>query len=156
MSDKQEEQIDMFGEAVGKSEISTQLDRLLDEEAEYGWPETLRDLYSLIERTIDKHRHADELSVLLLSAICTNFGGARFYLPKGKSIEVMLRSMLVWKAFTGNNTFELSRQFKVSMREIQYILARMRKLESRARQRDLFAGTEQAAQGQTRKHGRLY
>ena len=94
--------------------------------------------------------------VILLSEIVQTFGGARFYLPRGKSIEVMVRSMMVWKAFTGNNTYELSRQFKVSMREIQYILARMRKLEARSRQRDMFAGTEQAAPSLVRKHGRLY
>lgn len=156
MGEIREEQIDMFGEAVGKSEIGAQLDRLLDENAEHGWPETLRDLYTLLERTIDKHRGDEELSVILLSEICTAFGGARFYLPKGKSIEVMLRSLLVWKAFTGDNSFELSRRFKVSMREIQYILARMRKLEARARQRDMFAGTEHMAPGPARKHGRLY
>ncbi len=151
-----EEQIEMFGEAVGKNEVGHHLDRLLNEDAEAAWPETLRDLYTLIDRTIEQHRDDESLSVILLSAIATTFGGARFYLPKGKSIEVMVRSMMVWKAFTGNNTYELSRQFKVSMREIQYILARMRKLENRARQRDLFAGTEQAAPSLIKRHGRLY
>lgn len=151
-----EEQIEMFGEAVGKNEVSHHLDRLLDEDAEAAWPETLRDLYTLIERTVEQHRNDESLSVILLSEIVQTFGGARFYLPRGKSIEVMVRSMMVWKAFTGNNTYELSRQFKVSMREIQYILARMRKLEARSRQRDLFAGTEQAAPELVRKHGRLY
>ena len=151
-----EEQIEMFGEAVGKNEVGHHLDRLLDEDAEAAWPETLRDLYTLIERTVEQHRNDESLSVILLSEIVQTFGGARFYLPRGKSIEVMVRSMMVWKAFTGNNTYELSRQFKVSMREIQYILARMRKLEARSRQRDMFAGTEQAAPSLVRKHGRLY
>lgn len=151
-----EEQIEMFGEAVGKNEVGHYLDRLLDEDAEAAWPETLRDLYTLIERTVEQHRNDESLSVILLSEIVQTFGGARFYLPRGKSIEVMVRSMMVWKAFTGNNTYELSRQFKVSMREIQYILARMRKLEARSRQRDMFAGTEQAAPSLVRKHGRLY
>jgi len=155
--DKRDEQtIDMFGEVIGQSEISSQLDRLLDEGSECGWPETLRDLYTLLEQIVEKHRGSDELSVILLSEICAAFGGAQFYLPKGKSIEVILRSMLVWKAFKGNNSFELSRRFKVSVREIQYILARMRKLEARARQRDLFAGTEHMVSGPVRKHGRLY
>lgn len=151
-----EEQIEMFGEAVGKNEVGHHLDRLLDEDAEAAWPETLRDLYTLIERTVEQHRNDESLSVILLSEIVQTFGGARFYLPRGKSIEVMVRSMMVWKAFTGNNTYKLSRQFKVSMREIQYILARMRKLEARSRQRDMFAGTEQAAPSLVRKHGRLY
>ena len=151
-----EEQIEMFGEAVGKNEVGHHLDRLLDEDAEAAWPETLRDLYTMIERTVEQHRNDESLSVILLSEIVQTFGGARFYLPRGKSIEVMVRSMMVWKAFTGNNTYELSRQFKVSMREIQYILARMRKLEARSRQRDMFAGTEQAAPSLVRKHGRLY
>ena len=63
-----EEQIEMFGEAVGKNEVGHHLDRLLNEDAEAAWPETLRDLYTLIDRTIELHRDDESLSVILLSA----------------------------------------------------------------------------------------
>jgi Mor family transcriptional regulator len=153
---KDRQTIDMFGCEIEKGELSTQLERLLDEDSGHGWPDTLRDLFSLIERVIDQHRDDELLSITLLSEICKAFGGDSFYLPKGQSISSLLRAIQVWKEFKGNNAFELSRKYKVSVREIQFIVARMRRLEMRRRQVDMFAGLDPLADGAGRKNGRPY
>lgn len=141
-SERDKDTIDMFGCEMEKGEVAAELDRLFDDQSKNGWPEVLRELYSLIERVVEEHTDYNTFSITLLSEICNAFGGDEFYLPKGKRISGILRGIRVWKEFKGDNQFELSRKYGVSVREIQYIIARMRKVEKRRRQPDLFAGTE--------------
>ncbi|MDU7778678.1 MAG: Mor transcription activator family protein [Aeromonas caviae] len=148
--------IDMFGCEVDRGEVAAELDRLFDDGTGHGWPEVLRELYNLIERVVEEHTDFNTFSITLLSEICNAFGGDEFYLPKGKRIAGILRGIRVWKEFKGNNAFELSRKYDVSVREIQYIIARMRRVEKRRRQPDLFDGSDDAVIHPARKNGRPY
>lgn len=60
------------------------------------------------------------------------------YLPKGKSLQKMMIDLQVWAKFTGDNTVELAREFNLTQREIWRITAKMRKLEMKRRQMDMF------------------
>lgn len=156
-SERDKDTIDMFGCEVEKGEVAAELDRLFgDEESEGRWPEVLRDLYNLIERIVEEHHDYNTFSITLLSEICNSFGGDSFYLPKGKKISAILRGIRVWKEFKGNNAFELAKKYDVTVREIQYIIARMRRVERQRRQPDLFAGTENELKLPKRKNRRPY
>ena len=74
----------------------------------------------------------------MLSEICGTFGGLQIYLPKGKSLQKMMIDLQVWAKFTGDNTVELAREFILTQREIWRITAKMRKLEIKRRQMDMF------------------
>lgn len=157
MSQERDKQtIDMFGCDIEKGELATQLETLFDDGSGHGWPDTLRDLFNLIEKVVEEHTDYNTFSITLLSEICKAFGGDSFYLPKGQRIASLLRAIQVWKEFKGNNAFELSRKHNVSVREIQFIVARMRRLEMRRRQGDMFPGLDPLADGTGRKNGRPY
>ena len=49
-----------------------------------------------------------------------------------------IRDLRVWSEFKGDNTFELAQKYKVTQREIWRITAKMRKLEMKRRQMDMF------------------
>lgn len=155
-SERDKDTIDMFGCEVERGEIAAELDRLFEDESSHGWPEVLRELYNLIERVVEEHHDYNTFSITLLSEICNAFGGDEFYLPKGKRIAGILRGIRVWKEFKGNNAFELAKKYDVTVREIQYIIARMRRVERQRRQPDLFAGTENELKLPKTKNGRPY
>lgn len=136
--DKRDEQtIDMFGCAMDDNLLSTNMD-LVEDEANSRWPEIMRELYSLLAATLKKHAGDPNLSLILLSEICGTFGGLQIYLPKGKSLQKMMIDLQVWAKFTGDNTVELAREFNLTQREIWRITAKMRKLEMKRRQLDMF------------------
>jgi len=148
--------IDLFGMTVDRAVIDASTYRLLNDETAPGWTESLRSMFDTIESVVDKHRNDEMLSFILLSEFCRMFGGAPFYVPTGKTLSSVLRSIQIWKEFKGNNVFELSRKFGVSTREIQFVLSRMRRSELRKIQGDMFAGLDEVADGHGRRNGRPY
>jgi Mor family transcriptional regulator len=148
--------VDLFGVGVDLDAIDPETYRMLSDETAPGWTELLRSMFDNFEQIINKHRDSPMLSLLLLSEHCRIFGGAHFYVPNGKTMTTMLRSIQIWKEFTGDNTFELSRKFGVSVREVQFVLARMRRSEMRKIQGDMFAGLDPVADGKGRRNRRVY
>ena len=91
----------------------------------------------------------------MLSEFCRTFGGAQLCAERqdpGHGIAVHPDMEGVHR----NNVFELSRKFGVSTREIQFVLARMRRSEMRKIQGDMFTGMDAVADGHGRKNGRAY
>ena len=135
--DRDEQTIDMFGEQLDAALLSDTIN-IIEDEKTARWPETMRELYSLLAATLKKHAGDPNLSLILLSEICGTFGGLQIYLPKGKSLQKMMIDLQVWAKFTGDNTVELAREFNLTQREIWRITAKMRKLEMKRRQMDMF------------------
>lgn len=148
--------IDLFGISVDLDAIDPETYRMLSDETSPGWTELLRGMFDTIDAVVEKHRDDKMLPFIMLSEFCRTFGGAPFYVPNGKTLATVLRSIQIWNEFTGNNVFELSRKFGVSTREIQFVLARMRRSEMRKVQGDMFAGVDAVADGKGRRNGRAY
>jgi Mor family transcriptional regulator len=157
MKDAHDQQsVDLFGISVDLDAIDPETYRMLSDETAPGWTELLRGMFDTIDAVVEKHRDDKMLPFIMLSEFCRTFGGAPFYVPNGKTLATVLRSIQIWNEFTGNNVFELSRKFGVSTREIQFVLARMRRSELRKVQGDMFAGLDDVADGKGRRHGRAY
>ncbi|MBC8674195.1 hypothetical protein H2136_18075 [Aeromonas hydrophila] len=74
-------------------------------------------MFDTIDAVVEKHRDDKMLPFIMLSEFCRTLA-APFYVPNGKTLATVLRSIQIWNEFTGNNVFELSRKFGVSTREI--------------------------------------
>lgn len=148
--------VELFGVGVDLNAIDPETYRMLSDDTAPGWSEQLRAMFDTIEHVVAAHRDSPMLSFVMLSEFCRTFGGAPFYVPNGKTLTTVLRSIQIWKEFNGKNQFELSRKFGVSVREIQFVLARMRRSELRKVQPDMFTGLDPVADGNGRRNGRAY
>ncbi len=64
---------------------------------------------------------------------CSEYGGGEFYLPKFLDPVRDKRDEAIWRDFNGSNSFELSQKYKLTERQIGFIIGLMRK---RATQRN--------------------
>jgi Mor family transcriptional regulator len=81
---------------------------------------------------------SESLSFKLSLAIGNHLGGMQFYLPRGDALVRYIRDMEIWDSFNGRNTKELAHKHHLTEKSIYEILARMRKIEQKRRQPDLF------------------
>lgn len=69
--------------------------------------------------------------------LCSEYGGNEFYMPKDLELARDKRDEEIWRAFTGNNGWELAAKYGLTERQIRFICAVMRKRAVRLNQLEL-------------------
>ncbi|PAR29533.1 Mor transcription activator family protein [Vibrio metoecus] len=132
----QEENFDMFGfDGVSLSDVEKLLG---DEESKARWPEMMLTIFESLKDECSKLGLDEKVAMVLLARLCKDTGGLQYYFPKGEMLEHQLRCMYIWREFNGHNVPELSRKYGISTQKIYLAISKMRKLEVRKRQRQLF------------------
>lgn len=67
-----------------------------------------------------------------------DWGGQIIYVPIGQGFDTMQRWQEIWGKFKGDNVAELAREYKLTEVHVYRIVSKMRELERRSRQSDLF------------------
>lgn len=129
-----EQQHDLFGDALDPS----LLEHAAVQAEQHRWPELLRDINSLLSNELEKRGVDNNLSLPLTYAIAKNLGGMQVYIPKGDALETMIRDMQIWAEFNGTNVAQLTLKYNVTFKTIYSVIARMRELERKRRQPDMF------------------
>lgn len=129
-----EQQHDLFGDALDPS----LLEYAVVQAEQHRWPELLRDINLLLSNELAKRGVDNHLSLPLTYAIAKNLGGMQVYIPKGDALETMMRDMQIWSEFNGNNVAQLTLKYNVTFKTIYSVIARMRELERKRRQPDMF------------------
>ena len=129
-----EQQHDLFGDALDPS----LLEQAVAQAEQHRWPELLRDINSLLRNELVKRGVDNNLSLPLTYAIAKNLGGMQIYIPKGDALETMMRDMQIWSEFNGNNVAQLTIKYNVTFKTVYSVIARMRELERKRRQPDMF------------------
>ncbi|MDA0148835.1 Mor transcription activator family protein [Vibrio sp. LaRot3] len=109
------------------------------EEEKKKWPMALLELRTLLLKELeayDVNEHEVALSMVL--AIGQKMGGEHQYIARGDILYRHVRNIEIWESYNGNNVKQLAHQYKVTDKTIYEILAKMKKLESKKWQPDLF------------------
>lgn len=107
------------------------------------YPELLADLALLTrEFLIDRAHVPSEQAELfareLAERVRHNFGGQIIYVPTGMGHDVAQRWQQIWNRFKGDNVPELAREFDCTEIHIYRVIRRMREIERRKTQGQLF------------------
>ena len=133
MTDKQD---DLFGD-IRDDSILEQLD---DNSAESRrFPALLAQLNALLRTELEKLGHDPRISLDLIYAISKSIGGMQLYFPRGTALESLIRDMKIWRDFNGKNIPELVERYHVTFNTVYAAIRRMRRLEQRKYQLDLFS-----------------
>lgn len=62
-----------------------------------------------------------------LHSVCEKYGGDSFYFPRDIDFPLEARDREIWDKFNGANTRELAREFRLTERQVRYIVKLMRK-----------------------------
>ncbi|HGY4723305.1 TPA: Mor transcription activator family protein [Citrobacter amalonaticus] len=130
-----EEQHDLFGDTQDDS-ILEQLDG--DTEESRRFPALLSQINTLLRGELEKHGVDPRLSLDLVYAMSQQIGGIQVYFPRGQMLEQLIRDMRIWRDFDGRNIPELVERYHVTFKTVYKAIRRMRKLEHRKHQPDLF------------------
>ncbi|KFB93040.1 positive regulator, partial [Trabulsiella guamensis ATCC 49490] len=68
----------------------------------------------------------------------SQIGGMQVYFPRGEVLNTIIRDMKIWRDFTGKNIPELVERYQVTYKTVYKAIRRMRRLEQRKYQPDLF------------------
>ncbi|MFV0511326.1 MAG: Mor transcription activator family protein [Shewanella algae] len=102
------------------------------------WPQTLREVYELLKHELAGHNEDPRLALDLIRVMSRHFGGQQIYFPRGVQLDYYLRDVQIWEEFDGKNVQALIRKFGVSHQTVYKAIAKMRDLEKRRRQPELF------------------
>ncbi|CAI0791492.1 Mor transcription activator family protein [Serratia ficaria] len=102
------------------------------------FPSLLLELNALLRSELEKLGDEPQHSIDLVIAISRHIGGIQVYLPKGQALEYLVRDMKIWRDFDGRNVSELAMKYRVTFKTVYKAINRMRKLESKKHQPDLF------------------
>ncbi|MEI6897870.1 MAG: Mor transcription activator family protein [Psychromonas sp.] len=106
------------------------------------WPELLQELLGVIEQTLTtqgfNEAQSKSLSLKLTLSISEHMGGIQVYFPRGDKLHKEIRDIEIWRNFKGHNIKQLARQYHLTDKTIYEITSRMRTLESKQRQPELF------------------
>ena len=102
------------------------------------WPEMMYAIFESLRFECKKLNIDERMAMIMLARLCKDVGGVQFYFPKGEVLEHQLKSMNIWRDFDGNNIFELAKKYDTSTQNIYAAIRKMRALECRKRQKQLF------------------
>ena len=74
---------------------------------------------------------------------CKAVGGGQLYLQNDKEFELLERDLAIWRDWTGNNIHELVEKYKISDRQIYFILDHLKK--HHAKQQAMLPGLDEVA-----------
>lgn len=133
----QEEQTELFDTHQLDPAILAHLDDIAPDEQER-WPELLKEFHDVLKAQLIRQGADATLAPGLLLALCEHLGGCQVYIPRGDALKRSVRDMQIWNEFNGHNVDELARRHQMSFVSIYKALARMRALERKRRQPELF------------------
>ena len=125
---------DLFGDVRDDSI----LDHIDDEVESSRFPSLLAELNALLRVELGRLGYDPKHSIELVAAISGKIGGMQVYFPRGQVLEQLVRDMRIWRDFTGNNVQELVEHYHVTYKTVYKAIKRMRRLEQRKYQPDLF------------------
>ncbi|ECF0259006.1 transcriptional regulator [Salmonella enterica subsp. enterica serovar Agbeni] len=103
------------------------------------FPSLLAELNALLRSELERLGGNPQHSLELVVAISNQIGGMQVYFPRGQALEYLVRDMRIWRDFTGGNIPELVERYHVTYKTVYKAIKRMRRLETRKHQMDLFA-----------------
>jgi len=98
--------------------------------------DVLTEQLCLIARLPD--HEAREIAQMATDYMSFHWGGVMLYFPKGHMRRLTKRDKEIFDAFNGRNKVALARQFGVTPRQVERIVAMQRALDRAARQGDMF------------------
>lgn len=130
---------DLFPDAPTPDDF---LEKVAIEAPDDAWPSLLAEMVAVLEGSF-RRSGLDEGTALQLAqraAIDTgrHFGGRPFYLPKGDRLVEAVRDRIIWRRHNGHNKFELAREYGLTPRRVEQILAEQRAIHVRRIQPELF------------------
>lgn len=128
----------MNGELFEDGQDDSILAQLDDGVESRRFPALLSELNALLRHELARLGYDPRHSIELVAAISSKMGGIQVYLPRGQALEFLIRDMRIWRDFTGNNVPELVERYRVTYKTVYKAIKRMRRLESRKYQPDLF------------------
>lgn len=102
------------------------------------FPALLTELNELLRGELERLGGNPRHSLELVIAISKHIGGIQVYLPRGQTLEYLVRDMRIWQDFDGRNVRELANRYHVTFKTVYKAIRRMRRLESQKRQPQLF------------------
>ena len=115
------------------------LDHLDDAEGERTrFPALLAELNALLRVELERLGGDPRHSLELVVAISKQIGGMQVYFPRGQVLEYLVRDMKIWRDYTGRNVPELVERYHVTYKTVYKAIKRMRKIEHRKHQPELF------------------
>ncbi|HHW4286127.1 TPA: Mor transcription activator family protein [Yersinia enterocolitica] len=102
------------------------------------FPELLKQINELLRCELERLGGNGKHSLELVVAISKQIGGSQVYFPRGQVLEDLVRDMRIWRDFDGHNINELVERYHVTYKTVYKAIRRMRKLESKKRQPELF------------------
>lgn len=85
---------------------------------------------TLAEQLSIPHAQAEMAMRGVAHVLCQEYGGQSIYVAKDTEFDLQLRDLALWQAFSGSNVTDLAVQFGISERQVEYIVAHMRRTES--------------------------
>jgi len=98
----------------------------------------LAELNALLRKELERFGYDPRHSIELVAAISSKIGGMQIYFPRGQVLEQLIRDMRIWRDFKGNNIPDLVERYQVTYKTVYKAIKRMRRLEQRKYQLDLF------------------
>lgn len=93
-------------------------------------PPILSDLVEVLTEALIEERipadQARQASLVAVDHMRETWGGDRFYMPKGLSLVLSKRDREIYRKFNGANHFSLAKEFGLTVRQIQNIIAKIR------------------------------
>ncbi|EPT7428694.1 Mor transcription activator family protein [Vibrio cholerae] len=132
-------QHDMFVHDAIDPRVLDNVSHLADENRT--WPNLLLELHGVIANSLKQHGvDSPEAALQAVLDIGEYMGGVQVYLPRGDRLRQQIRDMKIYKEFNGNNIRQLAHRYHLTDKAIYEIIAKLRKIEQRRRQPDLFGG----------------
>lgn len=107
------------------------------------WPQTLADLVDVTEAALTKAQlvpadEAKQAARHIVAALAYHLGAQPIYLPRGDALKTALQHVAIWHAWDGRagTKYALARQYNMSVRSIERVIA-----EQAALHRDRFQGS---------------
>ena len=107
--------------------------------SDQAWPGLLLELRGIIDDTLEgKGINNKALSLAIVLDIAEYMGGVQVYLPRGDKLRQQGRDIEIYEQFKGNNIKQLAHKYHLTDKTIYEIIAKMRNIELKQRQPDLF------------------
>jgi len=92
------------------------------------WPSSLQSLCELMRVTLEgqKVRNALAISEALATTLSIYLGDRVLYIPNGEHLKDVLRDIRIWREFEGDNLEQLSREYGLTERRVNQIIAEQR------------------------------
>lgn len=132
-----EPQNDLFDQVELDPSILEHVNGCMDDT--HAWPSLLLELHDVLAHELkQKGIESPTIPLELVLAIGQHMGGFQVYIPRGDALRQQIRDMQIYNEFNGRNIKFLAKKHHVTYKTIYEIIARIRKIEIKKRQLDMF------------------